>query len=165
VSIRRSCSDLINGLGYSTRAYLSADDASIVPVLCPDGSFQSALLPTVEFDSAAAALKVFHTNFLGSKSLVIPVQCEKSLFYLDSTVAFQPAHPASIVPPLPSAPTAPGGMGCPTGPVQPQYAVANQESGKDAHAYPTRAELYHRTPQHCSHCYKAEAEFSYAIFF
>ena len=43
-------------------------------------------------------------------------------------------------------------MSRPTGPVQPQYTVANQESGKDTHAYPTRVELYCWTPQHCSHC-------------
>jgi len=55
----------------------------------------------------------------------------------------------------------------PYGPVQPQYTVACQESGKDTHVYPTRAELYCRTPQHLSHCYKAEAElpYPYMIFF
>jgi hypothetical protein len=56
-------------------------------------------------------------------------------------------------------------MSRPTGPAQPQYTVANQESGKDTHAYPTHVELYCRTPQHHLHCYKAEAEFLYAIFF
>jgi hypothetical protein len=109
------------------------------------------------------AYKIFHTKVLESKSLVIPIQSKKS-FSLDSTTAFQPAHPTSIVPPLASAPTAPGGMSRPTGPALSQYAIANQESGKDAHVYPTRAELYRRTPQQRLHCYKAEAEFPHAIF-
>ena len=43
--------------------------------------------------------------------------------------------------------------------------VACQELGKDAHAYPASAELYFPTPQHHLHCYKAEAELSYVIFF
>jgi hypothetical protein len=49
--------------------------------------------------------------------------------------------------------------------VQPQYTVARQESGNDAHVYPTPAELYCQTPQHLLHCYKAEAELPYMIFF
>ncbi len=57
-------------------------------------------------------------------------------------------------------------MSRPTGPaLVSQYVIANQESGKDAHVYPTCAEMYHWTPQQRLHCYKAEAEFSYAIFF
>jgi hypothetical protein len=46
-----------------------------------------------------------------------------------------------------------------------QYAVANQESGKDAHVYPTHAKLYRWTPQQRLHCYKAEAKFLYTINF
>jgi hypothetical protein len=97
--------------------------------------------------------------------LVIPVQCKMSLS-LDSTTILQPAHPTSIVPPLALAPTAPGVMSRPTGPaLVSQYAIANQELGKDAHVYPTRVELYRWMPQQCLHCYKAEAEFLYTIFF
>jgi hypothetical protein len=41
-----------------------------------------------------------------------------------------------------------------------------QEPGKkDTHVYPTCAELYCRTLQNHSHCYKAEAELPYVIFF
>ena len=132
----------------------------------PDGCFQSILPPTVEFDSAAAALSIFHTKVLERKLLVIPAQCATPPFSPDSTAAHQPTCPTSIVPPLPLVPTvAPSGTSRPIGPVQPQYMVAHQESGKDAHVYPTRAELYCRTPQHLSHCYEAEAELPYVIFF
>ncbi len=148
-----------------TRAYLSVDDALLFLSNVPDGPIQLVLLPTVEFDSAAMALKIFHSKVLESKSLVIPVQCKKSLS-LDSTTILQPAHPTSIVPPLASAPTAPGGMSRPTGPaLVSQYTIANQESGKDAHVYPLHVELYHWTPQQRLHCYKVEAEFSYTILF
>jgi len=108
-----------------------------------DVCFQSILPPTVEFDSAAAALRIFH----------IPVQRKQPPFSLDSAAACQPAHLASIV--LPSLPSAPAGI----------YTVACQESGKDAHIYPTHAELYCRTPQHHLHCYKAEAELPCVIYF
>jgi hypothetical protein len=54
----------------------------------PDGSFQSVLPPTIEFNSAAAALRIFHTKVLERKSLVmIPAQREQPPFPLDSTVA------------------------------------------------------------------------------
>ena len=131
----------------------------------PDGCFQSILLPTVEFDSAAVALRIFHTKVLERKSLVIPAQCVTLPFSPDSTAARQPTCLTSIVLPLPLAPTAaPSGTSRPIGPVQPQYTVAHQESGKDSHVYPTHAELYCRTPQHLSHCYKAEAELLYVRF-
>ena len=100
--------------------------------------------------------------------MVIPAQRATPPFFLDSTAAHQPTCPTSIFPPLPLAPTAAtSSTSRPVGPVQPQYTVARQESGKDAHVYPTRAELYCRTPQHLSHCYKAEAElpYPYMIFF
>ncbi len=143
VSIRHLCSDLRNGLGYLTRAYLSADDALLFLFSAiPDGSFESVLPPTIEFDSAAAALRIFHTKVFERKSLVIPAQCEQPLFPLDSTAACQPACPALRVPPLPSAPTAPSGTSRPFGPVRPQYTVARQESGKNTQVYPTCAELY-----------------------
>ncbi len=158
------CSDFRNGLGYFARAYLSVDDALLFLSSVPDGPIQSVLIPPVEFHSAAAALKIFHSKVLESKSLVIPVQCKKSLS-LDSTTALQPAHPASIVSPLASTPTALGGRGHPTRPALSQFAIANQELGKDAHVYPTCAELYRRTLQRRSHCYKAEGELLYAIFF
>jgi hypothetical protein len=164
VSIRHSRFDFRNGLGYSAWAYLSVDDALLFLSSDPDGPIQSVLLPPVEFHSAAVALTIFHSKVLESKSLVIPVQCKKSLS-LDSTTALQLAHPASIVPPLASAPTVLGGRGHPTRPALSQFAIANQELGKDAHVYPTCAELYHQMPQQRSHCYKAEAEFSYAICF
>ena len=132
----------------------------------PDGSFQSVLPPTIEFDSAAAALRIFYTKVLERKSLnMIPIQREQPPFSLDSTAACQPARPALIVLPLPSAPAAPGGTTSPIGPIRPQYTVACQESGKDAHVYPTHSELHCRTPQHHLHCYKAEAELLYEIFF
>ena len=131
----------------------------------PDGYLQSILPPTVEFDSAAAALSIFHTKVLEHKSLVIPAQRATPPFSPDSTAACQPTCPILIVPPLPLAPTAaPSGISRPIRPIQPQYTVARQESGKDAHVYPTRAELYCRTSQHHSHCYKAEAELPYVIF-
>jgi len=133
----------------------------------PDGCLQSILPPTVEFDSAAAALSlsIFHTKVLERKLLAIPAQCAIPPFSPDSTAARQPTCPASIVPPLPLAPTAaPSGTSRHIGPVQPQYMVARQESGKDAHVYPTHAELYCQTTQHLSHCYKAEAELPYVIF-
>ena len=123
----------------------------------PDGCFQSVLPPTVEFDSAAVTLRIFHTTVLECKSLVIPVQRTHPLFSLDSTAACQLARPALIV--LPSLPLAPAGIG----PIQPQYTVACQESGKDTHVYPTRAELYCRMPQHHLHCYKAEVELPYVF--
>ena len=107
----------------------------------------------VEFDSAAVALRIFHTKVLECKLLVIPVQCKQPPFSLDSAAACQPAHPSLIV--LPSLPSASAGI----------YTVACQESGKDAHINPTHAELYCRTPQHHWHCYKAEAELPYVIFF
>ena len=125
----------------------------------PDGCFQSVLPPMVEFDSAAAAPRIFHTKVLERKSLVISIQRTHPPFFLDSTAACQPARPASIAPP--SLPSAPAGIG----PVRPQYTVACQESGKDTHVYPMHAELYCQTPQHHSHCYKAEAELPYVIFF
>ena len=132
----------------------------------PDSCFQSILPPTVEFDSAAAALSIFHTKVLECKLLVIPAQRATPLFPPDSTAACQPTCPTSIVLPLPLAPTAaPSGTSRPIGPVQPQYTVARQESGKDTHVYPTHAELYCRTPQHLLHCYKAEAELRYVICF
>ena len=132
----------------------------------PDSCFQSILPPTVEFDSAAAALSIFHTKVLERKLLVIPAQCATPPFSPDSTAAHQPTCPTSIVPPLPLVPTvAPSGTSRPIGPVQPQYMVAHQESGKDAHVYPTRAELYCWTPQHLLHCYTAEVELLYVIFF
>ena len=132
----------------------------------PDGCFQSILPPTVEFNSAAAALSIFHTKVLERKLLVFPAQRATPPFPPDSTAACQLTCPTSIVLPLPLAPTvAPSGTSRPVGPVQPQYMVACQESGKDAHVYPTRAELYCRTPQHLSHCYEAEAELPYVIFF
>jgi hypothetical protein len=124
-----------------------------------DGCFQSVPLPVVEFDSAAAALRIFHTKVLERKSLVNPVQCTHPSFPPDSAAAYQPARLASIA--SPSLPLAPTGIG----PVRPQCAVARQESGKDTHAYPTHAELYRRMPPHHSHCYKAEAELPYAILF
>jgi hypothetical protein len=98
---------------------------------------------------------------------MIPAQHEQPPFSLDSTAACQlPECPASIVvTPLPSAPAAPSGTSCPNGPVRPQHVVARQVSGKNAQVYPTHAELYCRTPQHHLHCYKAEAELSYVIFF
>ena len=131
----------------------------------PDGCLQSILPPTVEFDSAAAALSIFHTKVLERKSLVIPDQRATSPFPPDSTAACQPTCPTSIVLPLPLAPTAvPSGTSRPIGPIQLQYTVARQESGKDTHVYPTHAELYCRTPQHLSHGYKAEAELPYVIF-
>ena len=43
--------------------------------------------------------------------------------------------------------------------------IARQESRKNVQVYPTHAELYCRTPQNHLHCYKAEAELSYVIFF
>ena len=120
----------------------------------------------IEFDSATVALRIFHTKVLERKSLVIPAQREQPLFSLDSTATCQPpARPASIVPPLPSTPAAPSSTSRPIGPVQPQHTVARQDVGKNAQAYPTRAELYCQTPQHHSHCYKAEAELLYVIFF
>ena len=132
----------------------------------PDGCFHSTLPPTVEFDSAAVAISIFHTKVLERKSLVIPAQRATPPFSPNSTAACQPTCPTLIVLPLPLAPTAaPSGTSRPIGPVQPQYMVACQESGKDAHVYPTRAELYCRTPQHLSHCYKVEAELLYVIFF
>ncbi len=133
----------------------------------PDGSFQSVLPPTIEFDSAAAALRIFYTKVLERKSLnMIPIQREQPPFSLDSTAACQPlARPVSIVPPLPSVPAAPSGTSCPVGPVRPQHTVAHQESGKNEQVYSTRAELYCQTPQHHLHCYKAEAELPYVIFF
>ena len=132
----------------------------------PDGCLQSILPPTVEFDTAAVALSIFHTKVLERKLLVIPAQRATPLFPPDSTAARQPTCPTSIVLPLPLAPTvAPSGTSHPIGPVQPQYTVACQESGKDAHVYPTRAELYCWTPQHLLHCYKAEVELLYVIFF
>ncbi len=90
---------------------------------------------------------------------LIPVQRTHPLFSLDSTAACQLACPALIV--LLSLPSAPAGIG----PVRPQYTVACQESGKDTHVYPTRAELYCRTPQHHLHCYKAEAELPYVFLY
>jgi len=132
----------------------------------PDGCFHSTLPPTVEFDSAAMAISIFHTKVLERKSLVIPAQHATPPFSLDSTAARQLTCPTSIAPPLPLAPTAaPSGTSRPIGPVQPQYTVACQESGKDAHVYPTRAELYCWTSQHLLHCYKAEVELLYVIFF
>ena len=113
----------------------------------PDGCLQLILPPTVEFDSAAAALSIFHTKVLERKLLVIPAQHAPPPFSLDSTAARQLTCPTLIVPPLPLAPTvAPSSTSRPIGPVQLQYTVARQESGKDAHVYPTRAELYCRTP-------------------
>jgi len=112
------------------------------------------------------AISIFHTKVLERKLLVIPAQLATPPFSPDSTAARQPTCPTSIVLPLPLAPTvAPSGTSHPIGPVQPQYTVACQESGKDAHIYPTHAELYCRTPQHHLHCYKAEAELPCVIYF
>ncbi len=69
----------------------------------PDGCFQLILPPTVEFDSAAAALSIFHTKVLERKLLVIPAQLATPPFSPDSTAARQPTCPTSIVPPLPLA--------------------------------------------------------------
>ena len=123
-----------------------------------DGRPQSVPLPVAEFDSAAAALRIFHTKVL-ERSLVNPVQCTHPSFPPDSAPAYQPTRLASIAShPLPSAPAG-------IGPVRPQCTVACHDSGKDTHAYPTHTELYRWMPQHHSHCYKVEAELPYAIFF
>jgi hypothetical protein len=130
------------------------------------GCFQPISPPTAEFDSATAALRIFHTKVLECKLLVIPAQRATPPFSPDSTAAHQPTCLTSIVLPLPLAPTtAPSSTSRPIGPVQLQYMIAPQESGKDAHVYPTRTDLYYWTQQHLSHCYQAEEELLYVILF
>jgi hypothetical protein len=124
----------------------------------PDTYLQPVLPATVEFDLAVAALRIFHTKSLERKSPVTPAQRVQPPFSLDSF-----ACPPSIAPPpLPPAAATAG-----IRPARQQAMVATpQEPGKkDTHVYPTRAELYCRTPQDHSHCYKAEAELPYVIFF
>ena len=124
----------------------------------PDTCLQPVLPATVEFDSAAAALRIFHTKSLERKSLVTPAQRVQPPFPLDSFAC----TPSIAPPPLPPAAATTG-----IRPARQQATVATpQESGKKGtHVYPTRAELYCRTPQDHSHCYKAEAELPYVIFF
>ena len=63
----------------------------------PDTCLQPVLPATVEFDSAAAALRIFHTKSLERKSLVTPAQRVQPPFPLDSFAC----TPSIAPPPLP----------------------------------------------------------------
>jgi hypothetical protein len=102
-----------------------------------DVCLRPVLPATVEFDSAVAALRIFHTKSLERKSPVTPTQRVQLPFSLDSF-----ACPPSRIAPPPLPPAA--ATAAMIRPARQQAMVATpQEPGKkDTHVYPTRAELY-----------------------